>query len=328
MKGQITFWFLSGHDNLFLKLGLTGILGRIANMKEMLDFLNQNQGAVMMILTAVYVLATIVTVIFIYRSNKLVCESNEIARKTMEQSMTFEKERNRPYVIFDLEFEKNALNAVLKNIGQTPAIDVNIIIDEGFTEIHIDKKGHSFKRPISFMAPGRTLYDFVNTGPDIFKVEKPHIYNVKLKYKDSHGTEYEEDYVVDIDHNKGLTRLVSPEYLKDIASELKNSHRQLQEIRDCLDSIVWQHNSIVEKHYPVKLPEDPDFNASKFIKDIFRDSMDYDRKVYIDPLSYRQNCETEKTRNNILRCESMGLMRRERNYFVLTEQGHHILENK
>jgi hypothetical protein len=294
-------------------------------LQEVLQFLNQNNGAMLTILTAVYVLATVATVIFVGRSNKLVRESNKIAREAMELSMSFEKERNRPYVIFDLPIENSVLHATLKNIGKTPAFDVQLVLDDRLASIRHDKKLIPFaQKPISFMAPGRSLCDFMNVTREVFKDNQEYLYSVKISYKDRLGVEYLEDFTVDIDCNKNLSYLIPPEHLKDIASELKNVNGRLGDIGKSLNDLAWEQNSLLEKQYNSEI-QDENFNAEEFLKEYFKKTVHH-RKVYFELLSHYQTAENEKYRNNLLRCEKLGLIRREKSCFILTELGHRVLD--
>lgn len=293
---------------------------------QFLSYLNQNQGALLIILTFVYVLSSIITVIFISRSNRLVRESNKIAQEAIVQSMILEKERNRPYVIFDLIIKTNVIYAELRNIGKTPAINVNVIIDKKIADLSTDKKPPSFsERPIAFMAPNRLIRDFVNTSFDIFKDEQPHVYNIKIIYKNTDGNTYEEESIVDLDHNKDHTYLVPPEHLKDISNELKNANRNLHEIDSSLNYLVWEQNSLIDEKSSLNIAVDDKFDAGEFIKKIFKDSVSWEGKFYFNLLTYRATKENEKIRNNLLHCEKLGLLRRERSYFVLTDKGHEII---
>jgi hypothetical protein len=292
---------------------------------QSIEWLNGNSGAAMAFLTLVYVITTIVIVIISTRTLRKMDESNKLSEKSIIQSMAFEKQRNRPYVIFDLIIENNVIYAELKNIGETPAIDVNIILDEKLAYISADKKAPSFsERPIVFMAPKRVIRDFINMSFEIFKNEQTHVYKSKIIYKNKEGDIYEEDSIVDIDHNKGLTYLLPPEHLKDITNELKNVNRQLQEVSDALNYLAWEQNSAIEDKYHSNLVFDEKFDANDFIKKHFKNSVSWDGKLYFNFLTCRSTIENEKMRNNLLHCEKLGLLRRERSYFMLTERGHEI----
>jgi hypothetical protein len=50
--------------------------------------------------------------------------------------------------------------------------------------------------------------------------------------------------------------------------------------------------------------------------------------MYMGLSRYHATAEDEKVRADILRCERLGFLRREANYFVLTEAGHILMKQK
>ncbi len=65
----------------------------------MIQYLNANQGFVMAILTAVYVLATLVLVIVAHRQFAL-------TQRSLDFASAAEKTKSRPYVLFDIVYEE------------------------------------------------------------------------------------------------------------------------------------------------------------------------------------------------------------------------------
>jgi hypothetical protein len=88
---------------------------------RMVDWLNQNQGFAIALLTLVYVVTTVIIAIIMARSNYL-------ASKNIRLSIEFEKSRSRPNVIFDIVIENRTVHAVLKNIGQSPAKHISVSV--------------------------------------------------------------------------------------------------------------------------------------------------------------------------------------------------------
>lgn len=78
----------------------------------MIDWLNENSGAVMAALTAVYVVCTVVLCI-------VACRSNTLARRLYEAE-------NRPVIICDFFVENTCIYFRMKNIGQMTATDVRL----------------------------------------------------------------------------------------------------------------------------------------------------------------------------------------------------------
>lgn len=99
----------------------------------MIDYLNQNQGAVMAALTLIYVAATIILVFFALKQAKF-------AQQSLDQFRQAERNRYRPYVIFDVIWEEGVAYAAIKNSGISPALDVAVSVEPRL-EWADDKKG-------------------------------------------------------------------------------------------------------------------------------------------------------------------------------------------
>jgi hypothetical protein len=89
---------------------------------KLIEWLNQNQGFALTALTFVYVIATIVMAY-------LMIHSNNLSAKNIAQALKIEKDRTRPYVMFDLQFKGFNVYAILKNVGVTPAHNVKVNIE-------------------------------------------------------------------------------------------------------------------------------------------------------------------------------------------------------
>lgn len=204
-----------------------------AVMKEMFEWLNMNQGAAITILTLVYVVATIVIVWKMRKSNYLIRESNDISRKAIEQSMQFERQRNRPYVIFDLVVKNEMLCAKVTNIGRQPAYHVQIATDP---EILRSLSGREvpvcfMERKIALLAPSREIDDFVDLVGNFLRKYAEITFNVELSYKDFKGETYQQKDQISIGFLK--TRMFTKEEdpMKDIAKSLNKIAAYLEHTR-------------------------------------------------------------------------------------------------
>jgi len=290
------------------------------------EYLNDNQGAVMALLTAVYVVAAVVTTWIVRRSNRLVRESNDLARQALEQNLRLERERSRPYVIFDFIIKSTCLHAVLQNIGKTPAVNVRVALDKPVKRLGPEEAIPFTRHPIAFMAPGRTVMDFINVAHQFFKDHESPIFTVSIEYEDTSGTSFSEKVVVELEHQKGLSHIVPKNHMQEAAKELKTIAKHLQELRRSMDQLVWEQNTMVERTRSAALGDNASFDAGAFLREVFADRPPYERRVYLNILTHSNTVESETTRSKVLRCEQMGLLRRERDYFVLTEAGHAALE--
>jgi len=84
----------------------------------------------MALLTLVYVFATIILAI-------LALVANHISSKQLKTTILLEKERSRPYLVFDLFIEDHFVHAIIKNIGQTEARGVTIEITPTLHEVQL-----------------------------------------------------------------------------------------------------------------------------------------------------------------------------------------------
>lgn len=149
-----------------------------------IEYSDKHSGAVMAFLTLVYVLASILMAYAMFRANRL---SND----SILESNKLEKERKRPYVIFDIEIHNNVFFYVVKNIGLTPAKSINISVSP--EPIHTTTPFPAFlKNPISFLAPGRSLESMLDTTASFLRKNTDMTLDVKLEYEDVLRNSYSE----------------------------------------------------------------------------------------------------------------------------------------
>ena len=92
----------------------------------MLEWINNNQGFVMVVLTAVYVIATIAICLFNYKSAQATRE------QVAESARQFE-ETNRAFVTVYADFIRNGLFVLcVSNSGNKPAKEINVNIGEEY----------------------------------------------------------------------------------------------------------------------------------------------------------------------------------------------------
>ena len=87
----------------------------------------------MVIITAIYVVATVVICVFNGKSAKAAKEQTETARQQIGEMIRQYNESNRPFVVIRFEIIRSGLLCfVLENIGTLPATDVKVIINDEF----------------------------------------------------------------------------------------------------------------------------------------------------------------------------------------------------
>jgi len=114
------------------------------------EWLNENNGLVMSVLTLVYVAATI-----------LILKANLKSVKEMKKSR---EEENRPYVIVYFELKTTGpINLIVKNIGKTIAKDTRIQIDPGldYPKTKPISQSNLLNKPIPDIPPNYEYKAFV-----------------------------------------------------------------------------------------------------------------------------------------------------------------------
>jgi len=176
----------------------------------------------MLLLTFIYVIATLVIV-------KYTRKSNELARQALIQSMEFEKQRNRPYVIFDLLLKERVFYAVVKNTGKQSAYDIKITTEpEIIRDVESAKKISFIEKGITFLAPNGEIDDFIDVSPSFLKKHPATTFSVEVSYKDCNGELYQEKSNIStaFQNRMSITRSDSPvenieRHLRDIANDIR-----------------------------------------------------------------------------------------------------------
>jgi len=226
-------------------------------------------------------------------------------------------------VIFDFVVDNGCVTAVLENIGKTPALNVGVSCNQELKP-QIGS-GFPFKQPIAFMAPGRCLRDFIGVSSTFYKENPECVFEIAISYSDAEQNDYDELLIVDLAHQRGLTYVVPTDHLKEVAKELKSIAREMKESRRVADDLAWELNSLLERSWDRDTPVESDFDVAAFLKTIFEKVPVCDRSVHMRRISFTNNKKTEEFRAQLLSCEKMGLVRRERSYCVLTADGYSVM---
>ena len=183
----------------------------------MVHYLNANQGFVMAVLTAVYVVATIILVAFVQRQASLAQKSLDFASRT-------EKAKYRPYVIFDIVYDDIVAYARLKNSGTSPAVDVRVSVSPRLRWKDKERGIGFIEEGVPFLAPDRELSEPFGWGEEFFKQYPDLNFSGSISYVDSDGDTYNENFAI------GLS------YLEETSSIGKiDLGRELEGIRKALE---------------------------------------------------------------------------------------------
>lgn len=159
-------------------------------------------GSYMVILTLIYVVCTFLIWL--------------ITKKQISQVTKFEKERTRPYLIFDIYSLDRDIYFKVENIGMRPALNAKIILDPmpcRSDSINI-KHSNILTNIIRFLPPGRSIKDFFDSGYSFFshsdktpKAPEDLQFNVKIEYQGTDKEQYSENYKLDLNFQKLILQI-------------------------------------------------------------------------------------------------------------------------
>lgn len=175
---------------------------------ELVAWANENDGFMMGLLTALYLIATLWIVFESRRTNRLQAAA-------IKQAADLETDRNRPYVVFNVDSrivthsDHDAtwyFEAVVMNIGKTSAHNIHIRTTPDFSAPVGYKSNDelAYRKPsilderISMMPPGYREVEQLGPTHFLFKVfDRSELkFQVYLNYEASDGTQYKDDYTI------------------------------------------------------------------------------------------------------------------------------------
>ena len=177
-------------------------------MTEWILWLDQRQGSTMVLLTTVYVVATIWVCLLMRRSNRLSSEA-------LQRSVDYQKEMTRPYVVFDFKFQNKIVNGEISNIGKRLAYDVRMASSPPLKRF-LDQTPEGVaciftENQILYLPPGKTISDSFGASPQFLEEIGETVFRVEISYRDSEGKEYSEE------------TLLNPAFYRErITSEIRN----------------------------------------------------------------------------------------------------------
>jgi hypothetical protein len=193
-----------------------------------IDWLNDNDGAVLALLTFVYVVTTVILV-------AITRAGTRVAQKSLEASERFERERSRPYVIANLiNRPLGTVQIRVENVGATAAYDIEIHTDpvirilqggQGVVPPQETSQPHPFiERGIAFMPPKHVEENVIALKYERYRSEYGDSqFTGTVKYKDKGGQVFEDPLIIDLAGKEGT--LFMPEY---------SVGKELHEIRELL----------------------------------------------------------------------------------------------
>ncbi len=192
----------------------------------MIDWLNDNQGAVMAALTAVYAIATIVIV----RSS----------RSSVEEQRKLRAEQFRPFVIADLENdgERHVIFFRVENLGTMTARDVQFTVTPPFINPKNPTLGLDIplvQKGLSALPPSRALRSMIAVYGDLGETDVQ--YTVEVNYRSGDGREFSDEFVLDFAAHMGL-KLSPSKGTHSIAETLDELARDVRTLTTQLRSLL------------------------------------------------------------------------------------------
>jgi len=163
-------------------------------MGTLVAWLNANQGFALVLLTLVYVAATVVMAVLARRANAL-------ASQQLRQALDLDEKRSRPYVVFDFVPGEYDVHACLRNIGEVAALSVNIDIAPVPEKSCYDSRLEPLSlasTTVRLLAPGAHAIECVDDVAGFKKRYGSTTFQGAVRYSDAVGLEYRESFSVSL----------------------------------------------------------------------------------------------------------------------------------
>ena len=147
------------------------------------------------------------------------------------------EDQTRPYVLAYFDTQGSSIIFVIENIGNSPAINLTIKFNP--PPIDFQKRPLNtisiFERPISFLAPGKSLKQFIHVGFNHFE-SNPEKLDVSLEYSGTNNQLFTETYQSDLGYLKQATVGVQSveQSLVNLQTTLKEFFNQITSMKSIL----------------------------------------------------------------------------------------------
>lgn len=190
---------------------------------DLIIWLNENNGFLLVILTAVYVIATIITV-------RKMAKSNEIAQNSMEIFAEFEKDKSRPTVVFKIEPTKIILLEVnIKNIGVSTAYNIKVKTDPEIRRFDGDEKIKFISEGIPSLPPGSEISTIIGSFEEFTKAVSCKVVTGFIEYERLDKKKYKEEFHIDLSLYEGTSK-IREKGAHEIAKELEKIKTELSHL--------------------------------------------------------------------------------------------------
>ncbi|WP_302796440.1 hypothetical protein [Hafnia paralvei] len=206
---------------------------------EVLNFLNENSGALTVLFTGV---VTISTVVYSILTGKLVSETTKMRQVQTE-----------PKIEVTIKSFDNAINIVrlhIRNIGLGPAINVTFnlkVISGGqIAQVLVDEftKSNFLNIGLKYFGPGQERYSHYTQLTQQYNEKIESVLVIEISYQSTTGVKYIEQSIIDMSELKGAYQLGTP--------NLYSMAKSLEKIQKDISKIASEHKKISAHIYTAK----------------------------------------------------------------------------
>jgi hypothetical protein len=157
----------------------------------LISLADAHQGTTFFILTLGYVVATVWMACSMMKSTRAM-------ETTIRDARAFERARSRPIVTFNIYSFRSVLIAEIHNHGLTPAFNVRVTMDPGFSRTNSEHAVCPLTaQTIAILAPGQAIRDSLGSIVDFLHVNGQHQFAGRIRYSDAEEHPYNEPVSVD-----------------------------------------------------------------------------------------------------------------------------------
>ena len=155
------------------------------------------------------------------------------AARQLHESRELRDEQSRPYVIVDFHFKSIMISLSVKNIGQTPAKDLRVHLDDRLTSAVMPsvewQDSGLFADGVSTFAPGREMRFALDTFPSRVEARLPMSLSGRLEYRrfddDAQANPIVEWFRIDM--SAYSEALLPPKTIAEVGDELETIRKIL-----------------------------------------------------------------------------------------------------
>ncbi len=185
---------------------------------SIVEWLNENDGAALALLTFAYVVISFILVGISLRTTKL-------SRMQLEAAERFERERSRPYVTVHFVEKVGArIELLVENAGPTAAYKVQITTNPEIKDLYQRKcqrqesKRHPFiENGFAYLPPKMIARSYIGLTEDIKQEYQNSQIEGEVKFEDRYGTVYAEPVLINPTEMHGAAYFPEPSTAQELA---------------------------------------------------------------------------------------------------------------